>query len=384
MPSSVGPNTFGEENLVFGYDLGDVANSYKGEPTVNLAANGGLVGMSGISLTDLGIEDGWRKYSMSGTFNGGTYPYIMRISGYTFTAGVQYSSRCTVRTNVPQKFNYFGANGISYVNEPMSNGGTLSSIVNTDGSYTVGRFGFAYVSTTNQPGYLWTNPINGTTFTAATDFVWIKYLQVEQNPHPTPFVNGTRSATQGLLDLTGNSTINLSNVSFDSNAQMTFDGTNDQFVISNPGVGTSFSIEITIKVNSYGNSPIFISPNSVGIDHFFRVNSNGNIFARFVEIADSLTDNYTSSTVLNSTNYYHVVISKSPSNGTIYVNGVAEDSHTPTLPAAAWSGDWRIGARWNSTFWFNGELPLFKVYSRALTASEVQSNYNAIKGRFNI
>ena len=41
MPSYSGPNTFGEENLVFGYDTGDAANSYKGEPTENILALGG-------------------------------------------------------------------------------------------------------------------------------------------------------------------------------------------------------------------------------------------------------------------------------------------------------------------------------------------------------
>jgi hypothetical protein len=114
------------------------------------------------------------------------------------------------------------------------------------------------------------------------------------------------------------------------------------------------------------------------------MNSNGTIKAQFVEIPDSSTDNYTSSTVLSASKYYHVVMSKSPLNGTLYINGVAEDSHTPTLPAAAWTSYWRIGARNNGTFWFNGELPTLKVYSRALAASEVKSNYNAIKGRFKI
>ena len=165
---------------------------------------------------------------------------------------------------------------------------------------------------------------------------------------------------------------------------MTFDGTDDQFTIADPNVGTTFSIEIIVKVDNYSNGPILISPNSVGIDHFFRIGNNGRITAQFVEIADSSADSYTSTTVLSTSNYYHVVISKSPSNGTIYVNGVAEDSHTPTLPAAAWTGTWKIGARQNNTFWFNGELPLMKVYNRALTAQEVRANYNAIKGRFNI
>ena len=45
MPSSAGPNTAGESNLAFAYDLGDVVNSYKGEPSTNLALfsmNGGF------------------------------------------------------------------------------------------------------------------------------------------------------------------------------------------------------------------------------------------------------------------------------------------------------------------------------------------------------
>ena len=203
-------------------------------------------------------------------------------------------------------------------------------------------------------------------------------------PHATPFVNGTRSATEALKDFTKNATLDLSNVSFDSNAQMEFDGTNDQFLLSDPGVGTSFSIEMLIKVNDYSNSPIFISPSSVGIDHYFRVSNNGTIGANFVEIADSTSDNYNSTTVLSTGEYYHVAISKTPSNGTLYVNGVAEDSHTATLPAAAWSGDWRIGARWNTTFFLDGELPLLKVYNKALSAEEVQQNFNTIKGRFGI
>jgi hypothetical protein len=216
------------------------------------------------------------------------------------------------------------------------------------------------------------------------DKIYFTCPQIEQKGHITPFVNGTRSSTQGLIDRTGNETITLSNLSYDSNAQMSFDGTDDQFVITVPGVGTSFSIEVVIKVDNYSNGPIFVSPNSVGIDHFFRVNSNGTIRANFVEIADSSNDGYTSTTTINTGEYYHVVISKTPSNGTLYVNGVAEDSHTPTLAAAAWSGDWRIGARWNNTYNLNGELPIMKIYNQALTSTEITKNFNAIRSRFGL
>ena len=36
MPTSAGPNTTGENNIVFSYDVGDTTNSYLGEPTTNL------------------------------------------------------------------------------------------------------------------------------------------------------------------------------------------------------------------------------------------------------------------------------------------------------------------------------------------------------------
>lgn len=194
------------------------------------------------------------------------------------------------------------------------------------------------------------------------------------------------SSTNSLIDLTKSTNVDVSNVSFDSTGQHKFDGTDDYIDLPNPGVASSptFTTEFIIKVNDYSTQPIFISPNSVGIDHFFRMNAIGKLYARFVEVADSSADDYVSTTTISTSNYYHIVMSKSPSNGTLYVNGVSEDSHTPTLTSAAWSGNWRIGRRSNGTYHFNGELPVLKVYNRALTATEVQKNFKAYKNRFNI
>ena len=153
------------ESLVFGFDTGyGVADKhtstiyYKGEPATNLKSanqtSGQLGGMSGVSVSYVGEEDGYSKYSMNGTFSGGTYPYIMYIPGVSFTGGVKYSTQAKIKTNVPDKFNYFGSNGVSYVNQPMDHSGTLSSTLQDDGCYLVKREGFAYTSTTNQSGYL--------------------------------------------------------------------------------------------------------------------------------------------------------------------------------------------------------------------------------------
>ena len=69
--------------------------------------------------------------------------------------------------------------------------------------------------------------LRGGSSNAIGSTIYMTGLQVEENGHPTQLTAGTRSVSGSLLDLTGNSTIDLTNVSFDSNAQMTFDGTSD-------------------------------------------------------------------------------------------------------------------------------------------------------------
>ena len=199
-----------KDGLVLCLDAHD-AKSYAGEPTTNLLGSNDnpLNGMSNITLTKIETQaDGWIKYSMSGTFTGGTYPYMSYIDTVSFTGGTAYTSRAMIKTNVENKFNYFGSTGINYVNQPKDAEGTSRSIVTEENGfnvYTVSREGFIYTSTTSQRGYLYTNPINNTTFNSSTDFMWIKNVQVEQKTYPTPWTYTSRSATNGWVDRTTNS-----------------------------------------------------------------------------------------------------------------------------------------------------------------------------------
>ena len=61
------------------------------------------------------------------------------------------------------------------------------------------------------------------------------------NTHRTPFVDGTRTATQGRLDLAGYNTLDISNMSFDANAQMYFNGVNNYITISSGVIDETFS-----------------------------------------------------------------------------------------------------------------------------------------------
>ena len=106
-------------NLVFKYDRHNTQKSWKGAPTTNLTPDMQLSGMGqGLTFTYIGLENGWKKYSVDGTWTGGTYPYSFNITGVSFTGGVTYSSSVFIKTNVPGKFITLFS-GMNYVNEPL-------------------------------------------------------------------------------------------------------------------------------------------------------------------------------------------------------------------------------------------------------------------------
>lgn len=384
-------------NLAFAYDMSNTGKSWKGKPTTNLT-NVGLSGMSGITLSFLGVEDGWKKYSMSGTFTGGTYPYIMFVSSVNFTGGVAYSSACYIKTNAMNKFNYFGI-GMNYVNQPMNRGGDNVGILQPDGSYYCGRINFIYTNTTTQTGYIMSNPINNTTFNASTDFVWIKEGQIEQGTFATPFAGdaGTRSNTQSLVDITNNYTINASNLTFNSDGSFKLNSSKPDYVDlgSDQVIKTTggWTVESWVKfdtvpggydnVNSPGN---FIGSDTIAYNSWYwSVLSNK---LALWNISPGIW-RYGSTTIQPNI-WYQTVLVSDPSGTSyqMYLNGVPEGGdHTTYSWNPAYSGlRVRYMGRGNAgnTRRLNGFLPVTKIYTRALSADEIKQNYNALKGRYGL
>ena len=381
------------DGLVFYYDMGNAEKSWRGRPTTNLA-NVGLNGMSGITLAFLGLEDGWKKYSMSGTFTGGTYPYTMNITSVAFTGGVTYSSSCLIRTNVENKFNYFG-NGMNYVNSPMNKSGTNIGIQQTDGSWYCGRSNFEYTSTTTQLGYILSNPINNTIFNAATDFVWIKNGQVELGEFPSPFAGdaGTRSNTQAVLDLVGNNTITANALTYNVDGSFGFNGSNNGMTVP----GTNFSLNaMTIEcwcfsTNFQHNGFLFekTTNGSVNTQYslFFNNNAGSNLYFRTYGLSslDLILSKAASGVVDNAWN--HVVATFDGSIKRIYVNGILRISSAALTGTIVQNntGAAFIGIYGNfAGYPFNGKIDSEKIYNRALSATETQQNFNALRGRYGL
>lgn len=396
MGAHSGPNSI-ESGLVFAYDMGNTLNSWKGPPTTNLNTLESLNGMSGISLTYIGIERGWKKYGISGTWASGTYPFSLNISNATLSGTIAYSAQVTIKTNVRSKFLTFG--GLNYVNDPnMVSGGTstVTSLGNDRDGFEIilsKREGFIYSAgyanpTTSQLGYISSRPTaDGVSFNSSTDFVWVRNIQVEQGTFCTPYANGTRSNTQAILDWTGNNTITANSLTYNVDGTFSFDGTANYITIPNTTLGNgnlpwtvSAWMKTTTTTNVLGQGAILSNAASGPVYSVMGVNNGKIVYWTYQSSAWS--QKLGVGKTVNDGNW-HMLTWVNYNNFTMdmYVDGLL-DSNVPNSTSGNNNPVDRIGGSWNSRF--PGSISVLSRYGRALTAAEVQQNFNALRGRYGL
>ena len=378
------------DGLVLYYDKANVKKSWKGKPTTNLQPDLGLNVFNAITGTYLGVEDGWKKYSLNGTWASGTYPYSMSVTGTSFTGGEPYSTGVYIKSNVMHKF-ATKFTGMNYVNQPQDLAGTSFSIAQPDGSVFVGRKGFQYTATTSQTGYLLSKPLaDGTVFTAATDFVWIKEGQIEAGLINTPYVNGTRTNTQAIEDLTGNNTITATSLTYTQD-DFEFDGTADKMLGPTGGnldFGSSpFTVSFICKKTaagfqggSYINKGLATTTGWGTRDSDFYVHSSLGTIAQLDMVATqdvyqehTFVVNQSDSSIIR--HYVNGVLDQTGYSDTVANKGSVTNTREVEIGYSFAGGVHR---------YFNGDLPVVKMYNKALTADEVEQNFNATRARFGI
>ena len=370
MPSHAGPNTAGESNLVFSYDTGDTSNSYKGEPTTNLATDspsdvGGWGGYyllvdSATKSFNLRVNDGgagsaWKSFY----WNVSSYigQYITITANYTF--GTEYNC--------------------NFQHITVGQGNTGPYPIHIAGSDEVDRL---TISSKTSQQITWSGVINDTGIVGFT--VWladasagayticnVSNVQIEAKSHKTPFIN------EGLKDLMVTNQIDLSNVSFDSNAQMIFDGTDDYIPLSTITLGNaSWTIECIVLANA--NSYNILSNSSDGpVTHAFGFYGNKIYYQNY----DGSWQTHYGNTTLSFGTYYHFTWVNINNTMQMYVNGQTDSSIFNSYTTNGGPVD-AIGRNWFS--YFNGKLPIFKYYNTTLSSNQVKQNYQQYKTRFNL
>ena len=241
------------------------------------------------------------------------------------------------------------------------------------------------------------------TWTASTTFNFYSYwwpsatssayaidmcdFQVEINGHATQFTTGTRSATQGLLDRTGTSTIDISNASFDSDAQMTFDGTDDYAEVADQDsldLTTAMSFEFVVKADSSQSNPYpRLIDKSVYLLHLTQTSPFG--IYQNIYTSGGLRQTGISS-VVTADNWTHIVCTYDGQYGKIYVGGELVKTHDfgSVLACNTNSSSLKIAGDGTTNRPLNGKMPISKIYNKALTSAEVRQNFNATKDRFGL
>lgn len=75
--------------------------------------------------------------------------------------------------------------------------------------------------------------------------------------------------------------------------------------------------------------------------------------------------------------WYHLAVVITPSNATLYINGVSKGTQSGTFGSEIGARLMRLGARCSNANWFNGVMSELRVYETALSASDILELYQA-------
>lgn len=253
------------------------------------------------------------------------------------------------------------------------------------------RFEYTWIASNTFGFYIYFWPGNPNVLPYYVD---LADIQAEVNKgHATTFTLTERTATDSLIDIAGDHTLDLSSVSFDSNEQITFDGTDDYVTISNFKVPVAQrSIELIVKTHATDNSSaqdhIFANSDQpgngvddAGVAILYR---NNNFIGYIYGWADNLSPRtqLVFVTAPSTSNYYHLVLTHDNVTAKAYVNGELVSS--ASCIGSREPGNQTTLGSYSSGYSnrFQGEIPLVKVYNSVLSDEDILNNYNATKSRF--
>jgi len=394
MSCNAGPSTV-EDGLIFYYDEANTEKSWKGAPTTNVVD----VNLNNWSkdntatVTDTGrLLEGRPIYSV--TFPSGTLPRIRYDFSYaineTFTTSINYRfvSGQASGEAMPALYLRETGFGTSYASATFT--------TDTDWHYTSLSYEFLAAGTGSCMMLLY-RADSGTAVDVVMEF---SIAQCEKQSFATPFVDGTRSDTQALNDLTNNSTITAgSAIVYNSDNTYEHVGSDDNSAISIP-LSTSFnkltgSINMWIYPNAYASSNgLFVNRDSSVANSSDYVwlgswSSGATLYLRFGDGAGTNDLTISSwSTVAPINTWTNVCVTwASAGTSQIFINGELNTSRSiGTLPGTSPSADGRIGlgAASSSTGSWDGKISPTAIYNRVLTNNEIKQNFEALRSRFGI
>lgn len=186
-----------------------------------------------------------------------------------------------------------------------------------------------------------------------------------------------------------------------NSGSIVFDGSNDYIELASPsnrwswtpsGVGNNtLSFDFWVKSTDTGGDYLSKPWNGNG-EYNYEISHN-----TWATRVDTQNHSLTFSTLATG-NWEHIVAIVTPTQKAVYRNGIinaAFTNHNITLNTPGFGNDsiplsimtlYPYGIGWGGLAGhaINGNLSVLKIYNRALTAAEIQQNFNATRGRYGI
>lgn len=374
------------DDLVFYYDMNNVTKSWRGKPTTNNATNGRVDYYSRWASTTnyppLPFFKNTDVYLLTDGNN-----YFGDASQFSITDGNTYTVSYWYYIDTTEIMQHFmlPLNG-SYVQVGTE---IVSTFVNTNNTRNVSGniggwvWGYKTFTVSGSPVYMRGTYTTGGGDSTPSGQMYITNVMIETGSIPSGpygYTGGTRSNTQSILDLTGTNTITASSLTYNVDGTFSFNGSSDVIRTSN---------NIFSGTDDFTICAMAKTTNSASIDYIFGNYNIGNNGAELY-FFNSVLSQYIAGTYVNGTipissnQWYHIASTRLSGTVTIYINGVLDVSAeaSNSIPV---SNPFTIGNGDNYTSEaFGGNIPMIQVYSRALTSSEVQKNFNAIRDRYGI
>jgi hypothetical protein len=381
-------------NLVFCYDMNNTGKSWLGAPTINRVApawiSWGIDGSGTVNIGTRTILSDWHCRINDYNHNTRQSIYVTGLSGSTtYTFSVKFKKLEGAPT---LRFQLQSYNGGTFLGSVFP---TTVQLGLTDKEGWQTAF-FSYTTSAGADRVLWFMQ-DGDDYVTYTHSFELKEPQCEQQSFVTPFVAGTRSNTQAIVDLTNTNVVTANALTYNSNNTFSFNNIAASALsipdssITRP---TSVTVSAWVKMDVYnplndfdGSFPTIAwkcnSDNSGGGGSYGLSLANPN--PRFAISSTQLI----SASPLTYGVWVNLVGTYTVGSGAmiLYRNGTVDASATGPASIPYSAQVFSVGSRiFNGGYQYpwNGSIGLVQLYNRALSAIEVRQNFNAHRGRYNL
>ena len=383
--------------LVFAFDTGDTRNSFLGRPTTNL--------MSGYGLSNYNNVPGSVTTNLTQTSDSyrGAPIWIQTLtpldgSGVSWLSNGNNPGLGVVSSGGGGLANRYTGHSIFYKpTVPMHSVPIFLAYSNIGGwqcntcpPEDMGDGWFRakvlwYDTTTRSDGKYWAiNPLSATLNTPITIYWAGPFKEDLNSQYISQYTPTSRSNTESLLDLAGGNSMSVADVSFNSNLQITFDGTNDNINIPSSNVfdTQTVTVEVVVKPTTTFQLGFWFEKGIVNSQYsLFMENSNIVWRTAYGGNYDSL---YFGSSNMTANAWNYVVGTYTAGDKRVYLNTNLMNNNNLNVTLNTNQGNQYIGSYNPNSYYYNGEIAVVKVYNRVLTPGEILQNYNHYKTRFNL